>query len=222
MSSSIRASLIGVVGLTTLLHGALAGAQGTGNLGRDPRIHWFVADVQGSLAPFGQNAALAEARGLDPTVDPGLGVGLSAGVHVYLLRLGFVTVGVGASIHGSSGDRSPGEEAADPDGPSLRKRFVALAPQLSFNFGGRDGWSYVSAGPGTSRLSLFARDEDPPASRPAATFNYGGGARWFTNDHVAFSLDLRFYNARPLPATNEEPGSPRMTLMVLNIGASFK
>ena len=99
---------------------------------------------------------------------------------------------------------------------------VGHAPQLSFNFGGRNGWSYISGGPGTARLSLFPLNQDQPTQRRTNTLNYGGGARWFVREHLAFSLDLRFYAMSPLAATETEPGSPRMTVMVLSIGASFK
>ena len=44
------------------------------------------------------------------------------------------------------------------------------------------------------------------------TLSYGGGARWFERPHLALSLDLRLYALR----------SPRMTIAVISIGASFK
>lgn len=188
----------------------------------DAPIGRFVADLRGSFVPFGQNADLAATRGFHPAVTPSLGVGFDAGVHVHLFRLGFVTFGLGAIYHASNGDWGGDADAVRPPAPALRKTFRTLSPQLSFNFGGRDGWSYVSGGVGRSRLTLFRRDSKEPSVRPADTLNYGGGARWFVNRRVALSLDLRFYAVSPLERTATEPASPRMTLVVASVGAAFK
>lgn len=188
----------------------------------DDRIGWLVADLRGSIVPFGQDAALAASRGVDPLVTPSLGFGGEAGAHLHFLRMGFVTLGVGGSYHTSLGDRRPREDDRNPDGPTFRKTFSAVSSQLSFNFGGRDGWSYLSGGIGRARLGLHPRDADAPRPRAADTLNYGGGARWFVNRRVAFSLDLRFYALSPLPATATEPAMARTTIMVLSAGASFK
>jgi hypothetical protein len=190
----------------------------------------FVVDARGSLARYGQNAELAAERRFLISQLPGSGLGLDMGAHVYLFRWRGITFGVGASLHTSAGEHAPPEDEASMPGPgrpvlkepTLRTRFMAFSPQLSFNFGDGDGWSYLSGGMGTSRLSLFDVDRDEPTQRGARTLNYGGGARWFAQPHVAFTVDLRFYAISPLEPANAEPGSPRMTLMVLSIGASFK
>lgn len=182
----------------------------------------FVVDLHGSFVPFGRNADLAGNRGLNAPDTPGPGIGYSLGAHVYVLRWRGITFGLGGSFHSSQADQGPGERSPNPDGPTLRKRFTAVAPQLSFNFGGRDGWSYISGGIAPSRLSLFPLDADEPTQRSANTLNYGGGVRWFTRDHLAFSIDLRLYAISPIEEQGAAPGSPRMTQMVLNIGASFR
>ena len=133
-----------------------------------------------------------------------------------------ITVGLGANIHGSLGDRHPAETDPDPNGQTIRKKLTAVSPQLSFNFGGRNGWSYLSGGLGTSRLSLYSLDQTEPSQRRTRTLNYGGGARWFVKEHLAFSLDLRFYASKHLNQIGTASGSPRMTIMALSIGASFK
>ena len=54
------------------------------------------------------------------------------------------------------------------------------------------------------------------------TVNYGGGARWFIKKHLAFSLDVRFYEIKdgtPIPPV---PGSPRTTLFIIAAGVSLK
>ena len=188
--------------------------------GADRPIGRFVVDVRGSLTPFGDTTEFATLRGFDGSVTPGLGLGFEAGAHVYVYRWRVITFGLGGSVHASLGDRGASELDVNPDGPTVRKQLVAVSPQLSFNFGGRDGWSYVSGGLGHSRLSLFALGTDR-TDRQTRTLNYGGGGRWFTSDHLAFSLDLRFYALAPLEQTETEPGSPRMTVVVFSIGASF-
>ena len=188
----------------------------------DEPIGLFVADLRGSFVRFGQQASLASSHGFRPHATPSTGIGIDAAAHVYPFRWRFVTVGLGAGYHASFGDRGARPDDVDPDGPTLRKTFRALSPQLSLNFGGRDGWSYVSGGIGVSRLALFPRDGEPPDERSARTLNYGAGARWFVDRHVAFSLDLRFHAVSPREPTGSGPGSPRLTLMVLSVGASFK
>ena len=199
----------------------LDGKQVSAQEGIDQPIGRFVVDVRGSLAAFGQDPELAAPRGFSASLTPKLGLGVEAGAHVYLYRWRQITFGVGGTVHTSLGDRRAGELDPDPDGPTLRKRFVAVSPQLSFNFGNRNGWSYISGGLGTSRYSLFARGAEKPQRR-TSTLNYGGGARWFTGDHLALSLDLRFYALSPLVPTATEAGSPRMTLVVFNVGVSLK
>ena len=183
-------------------------------------IGGFVVDLRGSVAPYGQNEELATLRGIDPFATPSVGIGFETGAHAYVYRWRVITFGIGASFHTSRGSRGP--ETPTAEGPLLRTTFTAVSPQVSFNFGGRDGWSCLSGGMGTSRLSLHAADDtDRLPARRASTLNYGGGARWFIRERLALSLDLRFYAISPLPPTDNHPRLPRMTLMVLNIGVVF-
>ena len=175
----------------------------------------------------------------DPNIAAGLGVttqniptrgfGLVAGAHVYPFRLGRVAVGLGGEVLVSRASRTLGPPVEDgPDGPTVKTRFSALSPQVSLNFGASEGWSYVSGGMGWSRFSVRL-SEDAPASATQAeddprrkTINYGGGARWFTSRHVAFSVDVRWYAVSPQLATATTPASRRTTVMVLSVGAGFK
>ena len=209
-----------LVTVALLVYAPSVWAQGVEDI--DAPIGRFVADLHGVVVPWGRNPDLAIVRGFDPSTQPNLGLGIGGGAHVYLLRWRFVTVGLGASVLYASGSQSPGPDDTDPQAPALRKTLTAVVSQLSLNFGRRNGWSYISAGPGSSTLSLYDQDFSKPPQRSTRTFSYGGGARWFTNDHLAFALDLRFYNATPLQPTETEPGSPRITTVVLSIGASFK
>ncbi len=185
-------------------------------------ISLYVVDVRSSVVPFSRNAELATSRGLRPADTPGAGLGFEVGAHVYPFQLWVITLGIGASFHTSSASQAPGKLSPMPDGPALRKRFTAFSPQLSFNFGGRDGWSYLSGGLGRSRLSLYASDADAPAQPTANTLNYGGGVRWFTSDRLAFTIDARFYAISPIAGTEERPASPRITQVVLSAGISFR
>lgn len=209
---------LGLLSLSSLLAASLpAHAQPP-----EEPIGRYVFDVRGALVPFARNEALAAQRGLPHLDTPGRGFGYDVGAHVYVLRLWRVTIGLGGSYHASLADQSPGERSADPMGPTLRKRFSAASSQLSFNFGHRNGWSYLSGGLGSSRLSLFPRDADEPPQRSADTLNYGGGMRWFLNAHLAFTIDVRLYAVSPLAPLGDAPGSPRMTQVAFNAGASFR
>jgi hypothetical protein len=129
--------------------------------------------------------------------------------------------------------------------PSVRTRITAIAPQLSFNFGSADGWSYISAGigPAEARTTASAfttgnRDdavttddgavaaddgavttEGTALSRSLRDINVGGGARWFTKRHFAISFDVRFH---VVSDTGGEAPIPRTTLVVVTAGMSLK
>jgi hypothetical protein len=98
---------------------------------------------------------------------------------------------------------------------------------VSLNFGGREGWSYMSAGLGWSRYYTEREDlaplspEDAPRMR---TLNYGGGARWFARRHLAFAIDLRFYGLPAQAGTATRPAEelPASRRVMLSAGASFK
>lgn len=196
----------------------VATAQGIEPIGR------FVVDVRGSIPLYGQNEQLAANEGLFPFQLPSRGFGIDVGGHLYPLRWRGITFGVGISLLTSAGERTAGENDPVVDGPTVRTTFTALAPQFSFNFGSKEGWSYLSGGVGSSRLTISTESgQGNESPRRARTINYGGGARWFVKRHLAFTLDLRFYAISALPpAETGEPATPRMTLMVVNAGVSFK
>src|SRR5205085_1880899 len=78
---------------------------------------------------------------------------------------------------------------------------------------------------GIGRSKLYIERQDAPVSDAPGrkTINYGAGARWFTNHHVAFSAEVRWYSVSPQAAT---PGGgvaqPRTTLMVLSGGIGLR
>ena len=204
-----------------LLSGGTAAAQ------VDPKpIPMFAADVRLAIPRFKADPGIASALSVAVPELPTLGLGVVAGAHIYPLRTRRVTFGIGAEILRSRARRTkePASEG-EPEGPTVRTRLDAISPQLSFNFGHRDGWSYISGGLGSAMLT----SEIEPAVAGSAgesprskTINYGGGARWFAKKHVAVSLDLRFYAVSPRPATATTAAYPRMTVMVFTGGLGFR
>lgn len=184
----------------------------------------FVVDARLAMPNFPQAPTIASGIGVAAENLPGRALGLVGGAHWYPARLGPVTIGIGAEMLLSQASRTlDAATAGAGPGPTVKSRFSALSPQLSFNFGKRDGYSYVSGGIG--RSTFEAEREDAPLTDPetrSKTINYGGGARWFVNRHVAVSLDLRFYAVNPQTTTATRPGLPRLRLMVFSAGVGLR
>ena len=184
----------------------------------------YVVDARVGFPKFKQDAAIATGIGASVLNLPTRAFGVVVGAHWYPVRLGRVTFGLGGEIASARRGRTmdTGPKAAPLD-VTVNSRFAAISPQVSFNFGARDGWSYISGGIGWS--SFTAERQDRPLPDPASrskTINYGGGARWFAKKHVAVSMDLRFYAVNPQLATATRPGFPRMTLMAFSVGAAIR
>ena len=202
-----------------LLFGSRAGAQ-------EPpqKIGPFAIDVHGTIPRFPHDDQLAESRALLARELPGVGLGVHAVATVYVFKWRAITFGLGAegTVARSRSGAAPISE--DAIGNAVTERFAHAAPQLSFNFGTGDGWSYVSGGVGVSTWSVVP---DGAASLNAdrerlQTYNYGGGARWFVNPHLAFSVDARFYAIYPGTPEGGRPGSPRTTLFIVGAGISVR
>jgi hypothetical protein len=149
---------------------------------------------------------------------PTRGLGLVFGGHLYPVRKGVVTLGLGAELMMSRRSRTQ-QTAEGTAGQTVQTRFSSFAPQISLNFGAKQGWSYLSGGLGWGRYTteLVAKPL-PDADGRLRVINYGGGARWFVNDHAAVSLDLRFYAVNPQEASLGRPAFPRMTILSLSAG----
>jgi hypothetical protein len=186
-----------------------------------PRIGPFVLDGRGTVPAFPRDQELAASRGLATSELPGPGIGVDAGAHFYLLTWKAVTFGLGAQL-------TLGRSHAGGDEATLLRavteRFISFTPQLSLNFGTGNGWSYLSGGIGSARMSIVPDGEaEAPADLTAVrTVNYGGGARWFIRPRLAFTLDVRFHQLDPGPPVSDLPGTPRLTFMVFGAGVSFK
>jgi hypothetical protein len=195
--------------------------------GPDPEpIGRFAADVRVALPKYPEDPETATA--LAVTIDnlPSRGLGVAAGVNVYPARLGKrVALGVGAEWLMFSRGRKTLDPTTEggPSGPTVTTRFSVLSPQVSLNFGGRDGWSYVSGGLGWASFTT-ERDATPVAEADGSTgsINYGGGARWFAREHLAFAFDLRFYRIDPQDAAPGRPAYGGRRMMTFSVGISLK
>jgi hypothetical protein len=185
----------------------------------------FALDARVALPRFPEDAATATALGVTADNLPSRGLGVAAGVNVYPARLGKVSLGVGGEwLVFSRGSKTldPATEGG-PSGPTVTTRFSVLSPQISLNFGGRNGWSYVSGGIGWASFTT-ERDDAPVADAAGRTraINYGGGARWFAKEHLAFTFDLRFYRINPQDAAPGRPAYGGRRMMVFSAGISLK
>jgi hypothetical protein len=192
---------------------------------REP-IGRFAADARVALPRYPDDPDTASALGVAADNLPGRGLGFATAVTVYPLRFGrSVALGVGGEWLVFSG----GSKSLDPEteggasSPTVTTRFSALSPQISLNFGGRDGWSYVSGGIGWAAFTT-ERDEAPVAEADENTraINYGGGARWFAKAHLAFTFDLRFYRIDPQAAAPGRPAYGGRRMMVFSAGVSVR
>jgi hypothetical protein len=211
---------------------AVAGASAAGTAFAQQRepLPLAVLDIRGA------SAGLPTAFGWTPpvpeeTVVPSRSFGLDLGGHLYLLRRNSVSLGIGAAVVFSRGVAMQAGAASDPDTsvlPEVTTRLTSFAPQLSINFGHRYGWSYLSGGVGRARVRSEVSQPLTPTSPSMVdigwvqTINWGGGARWFLNDHVAFNIDLRWHRLPDVDATTGRPAAQKTSLIVVGGGISIK
>jgi hypothetical protein len=185
-------------------------------------IGLFAADARVAFPGFKQTEGVAQALGVETLGLPKRGLGLVFGAHLYPVHWGVVTLGIGGEVIASRRARTQ-ETTDDTTAPTVITRFSAASPQISFNFGAKQGWSYISGGLGVGRFTTELESSPPTeAADRIQVINYGGGARWFVTQHTAVSLDLRFYAINPQEATAERPAQPRMTILTFSAGIGFK
>ena len=187
----------------------------------------FAADIRGMFSRHKVEPDIAKGLGVENANLPVRSVGLAGGAHVYALRGRKMALGIGGNMVFARGSRTldiVGEDGVTTTkSPTVRRRFTAFSPEISLNFGHRNGWSYISGGM-FGRAKLYAdRLDNPAASAPTRkTLNYGGGARWFAADHVALSVDFRWYSVAEQPTTAGVVFQPATTLLVLSAGIAIK
>ena len=186
----------------------------------------FVVDLRGAYGRHKSEPSVATDLDVEPANLPSRTFGVVAGAHVYPLRSSKVSLGLGANmvwLRGSKTLETEDSSGATTTSPTVRRSFTTISPEISINFGHKNGWSYISGGFfGQSKLFL-ERTDAPAGSMPyRSTVNYGGGARWFNLQHVAFSVDFRWYSVKNQPAAPGRIAQPGTTLLVLSGGVSFK
>ena len=189
-----------------------------------PRIGPFVVDLRGTSPSFPADALLAQSRGLNVDELPGRGFGLDGGAHLYLFKWRVITVGIGAQATMARATSPSISQEGVETARAVTSWFTSFTPQLSFNFGTGDGWSYISGGVGKAIWSTVpnALSPLPGDEERLNTVNYGGGARWFAKPHLAFTFDVRFHQIEPGTPLPGLPGSPRATMMIIGAGVSLK
>ena len=203
----------------------------------DEPIPRVVADVHALWGGLPSSEGWVPEVPVDTPV-PNRGVGVAFGGQVYPLRLGFITFGVGATVMTARGTGDPSEVVVPGTGggaavsgeatlPVVTTRMTSVLPQISINFGKRFGWSYLSAGYGTTKIDSTASAvgtltaaSAPDQWNPA--INFGGGARWFMKRHLGASFDVRFTKLSSRSATDTTPFSKRTQIVSLLVGIALQ
>ncbi len=189
-----------------------------------PRIRGVVLDLHATVPRFPKDdQQLADSRSLQTSELPGRGFGLHGGLHLYPLSWKAVTFGVGVDAMVA---RATHKATTVVVTRQVTETFANVSPVLSLNFGDGDGWSYLSGGigPGVWQIVPAGAEVTDADLERLRTVNYGGGARWLIKRHLAFSLDVRFYDIDPgaVPAALGLPASPRTRLIIIGAGISIK
>jgi hypothetical protein len=181
----------------------------------------FVVDARIALPHFGSTVLTTTSLNLNLFDMPTTTIGSIMGLQVYALRRPAFAIGIGGEYIVANAKNQPVDATGADRGPAIERHFHSTSVQLSFNFGHRMGWSYITGGMGPLTYDTFTADTTPNGLHPS-TINYGGGARWFSNRHVALSLDLRFYGTKPALATDTTGARARQSLMIFSAGISIK
>jgi hypothetical protein len=190
----------------------------------------YVIDVRGVMAGAPGGTAFYPVVASD-TIVPKRGFGLGGGVHLYPFHVGIARLGLGIDAMRMRGTAAtlaaPSETSTTSTSVHAADAVMdmtAIAGQVSFNFGSRDGWSYLTAGYGNTRTRGQVSSEvlGPiehsvvVLKRHIPTINYGGGARWFIRERLAVGFDLRFHR---ISAADALPGA---TVFALSAGVSVR
>ena len=225
-----------VPAIAALLISTPAGAQSSPSSSPGP----YVIDIRAPMSGVPLDSAFHPDLPANALL-PRRGFGVGVGGHVYLASLGIARIGAGvdlvrvrgavatpvATTTSSTTTATKSTSALSAtDQIDAETTITAIAPQVSFNFGTRDGWSYLSAGYGAAeiRSSASGTPLGPLTGKVtlvrddgrAAAINYGGGARWFIRGRLAVGFDLRFHR---LAAAGTRPGTK---LTVLSAGVSLR
>ena len=160
----------------------------------------FVFDFRAAMSGVPTSEAFVPDSVTTATV-PSRGYGGGLGAHVYAIQIGPARLGLGVDLlyaRGTTVDATTTLSSVDP--------------QVSANFGTADGWSYLSAGFGATRVNA----EPAEVSEAMRSINWGGGARWFLGPHFGVGFDVRVHH---ISAGDVVPKSTRVSL---GMGLSLK
>jgi hypothetical protein len=189
----------------------------------------FVADLQGVTA--GLPTSLGWTPVIPETTEvPSRGLGVNGGAHVFVVRSRKASLGLGATFliaRSSTTTVLPESTTPTVPLPEVSTWLTILAPQVSLNFGKQLGWSYISAGMGQGKVSSTATlvgsaDVKNEVDAWTRAINFGGGARWFVNDHLGVGFDLRWHQLAAKQDAAMLITAPRETIVVLGIGISLR
>ena len=190
----------------------------------------YVIDLRGAMSGAPGSASFYPPVATAISV-PQRAFGFGAGAHVYMFRIGAARLGFGVDVMRARGTARTEASAVEttsttdeePTGTfNAAMTVTTIAPQLSFNFGTHEGWSYLSVGYGAgtthSEVNVPASFDGDSGSRNRRTsaLNFGGGARWFLREHLAVGFDVRFHR---LLGTNAVPSTQ---MVGLSVGVSIR
>ena len=198
------------------------------------RLPWFAVDLHAASVGLPTAEGWIPVAVIGDTPLPGRAFGVAGGATVYPFKLGIMTFGFGAALATGKGKgdaltitTGSGANTATIATPVFRTTALHVMPQLSINFGHKMGWSYLSAGIGSSRIDASA---DATASLPQVVIpsawnnalNFGGGARWFMKPRLGASFDVRFVKLASRAAFGEIPSAQRTQMISFSAGISIQ
>jgi hypothetical protein len=167
----------------------------------------YVIDLRGAMSGAPNSASFYPPVPTTIRV-PQRAFGFTAGAHVYVFRIGAARIGLGVDVMRARGTaRTDASEvqttsaaAAEATGIfDAAMTMTTVAPQLSFNFGTHEGWSYLSGGYGPASTHAEVNvpasfgEQSGSRNRHMSAVNFGGGARWFLRERFAVGFDVRFH-----------------------------
>jgi outer membrane protein with beta-barrel domain len=190
----------------------------------------YVIDLRGAMSGAPGSASFYPSVPTSIRV-PQRAFGFGAGAHLYTVRIGAARLGFGVDLmraRGTARTDTSQVEATSTTAAASTGTFDAamtvttIAPQVSFNFGTHEGWSYLSGGYGIStthaqvNIPVSFGGEGGSRDRHTSALNIGGGARWFLREHFAVGFDVRFHR---LLASNAVPSTQ---IVGLSVGMSLR
>jgi hypothetical protein len=212
----MRAVLLGVV--VTIVGGSMTAA----NAQERKPIPIAMINARVFMTKLAADTVTAGDLGVALTDLPGRAVGYAVGGQVFVLRRPGWAVGVGAEALRGHGKHQRAATPTTEAGPVVQQRLDGVFGLLTVDFGDLTGWSYLAAGMGPMRFQAFKDDPPGPPAAGQLTFNFGGGAQWFSTQHAAFAFDLRFFQTKGSVATQISAGRGPHRMLLMSVGVSLK